>query len=84
MFHRPEITIETSSTRYGSRSFFIYNAFWTNQPAVDAVCKGILEPSMPYQTLKLHHFLKGYKTLPFPFEPVLENGQSSEGNPNVT
>ena len=68
---------------YGSRSFFIYNAFWTNQLVVDAVSKGILKLSMPYQPLKLS-FVKGIQDSALPFESMLENGQGIEGNPMIT
>lgn len=50
-------------------------------PAVDAVCKDFMESANPYRNSKGQRALERYKTLPFPFEPVLENGQGSEGNP---
>jgi SAM-dependent methyltransferase len=61
-------------------------AVWTYgtgsvSPAVDAVCRDFLESSMPYRPPKIQYMLEGYRTLPFPFEPVLENGRGSEGNP---
>jgi ubiquinone/menaquinone biosynthesis C-methylase UbiE len=61
-------------------------AVWTYftpsiSPAVDAVCKDLRESIMPYCDPRVQYAVKGYKTLPFPFEPVLENGRGREGNP---
>eukprot|EP00253_Pinus_taeda_P032889 PITA_32889 len=63
-------------------------AVWTYanfsvSPAVDAVCAEFLESTIPYRQLKMDIDIlnDGYRKLPFPFEPVLENGGGSEGNP---
>jgi len=65
-------------------------AVWTYanlsvSPAVDAVCAEFLESTIPYRQPKMDIDIvkDGYMKLPFPFEPVLENGQGSEGNPLV-
>ena len=61
-------------------------AVWTYwipsiNPAVDALSKDFLESTIPYLNPSLDYSRKGYRTLPFPFEPVLENGHGGEGNP---
>jgi len=58
-------------------------SYWTPtiNPAVDAVCKDVWESTRPYWDPRLEYVAQGYRTLPFPFEPVLHTGQGSEGNP---
>jgi ubiquinone/menaquinone biosynthesis C-methylase UbiE len=57
--------------------------YWTGSinPAVDAVLKDFWESTMPYWDPRSQYVIEGYRTLPFPFEPVLDNGRGSEGNP---
>jgi ubiquinone/menaquinone biosynthesis C-methylase UbiE len=52
--------------------------------AVDAVFRDFVESAMPYANPKGRYALDGYRTLPFPFEPVLESGKGGEGNPMET
>jgi len=63
-------------------------AVWTYgrgsvSPAVDAVCAEFLESTVPYRqpNMETDMLMDGYRKLSFPFEPVLENGRGSEGNP---
>jgi len=61
-------------------------AVWTYgmgsvSPAVDALGADLVVSSMPYRQPEVQYMLDGYRKLPFPFEPVLENGVGSEGNP---
>jgi hypothetical protein len=51
---------------------------------VDAVFRDFVESAMPYANPKGRYALEGYRTLPFPFEPVLESGKGGEGNPVET
>jgi len=53
----------------------------TSNPAVDAVCKDVWESTGPYWDSRAEYAAQGYRTLPFPFEAVLDNGRGSEGNP---
>jgi SAM-dependent methyltransferase len=53
-------------------------------PAVDALYEDFFESTTPYWNPKIKYLFDGYRTLPFPFEPVLENGQGSEGHPMET
>jgi len=58
-------------------------SYWTPSisPAVDAVFKDFMESMKPYRNPRDQYVSEGYRTLPFPFKPVLENGQGGEGNP---
>jgi len=52
--------------------------------AVDEMYRDFIESALPYVNLKRPYTLEGYRTLPFPFEPVLESGKGGEGNPVET
>ena len=53
--------------------------YWTPSisPAVDTVCKDFVESAMPYFNPRVQFVSEGYRTLPFPFEPVLENSRGA-------
>jgi len=64
-------------------------AVWTYanrsvSPAVDAVCNALYDSARPYWNPGIRYVWEGYRTLPFPFEGVLENGKGGEGNPMET
>jgi len=52
--------------------------------AVDALCRDLMESARPYWNPGIRYVFEGYRTLPFPFEAVLENGKGGEGNPMET
>jgi len=52
--------------------------------AVDEVFRDFIESARPYWNPRIRYVLEGYRTLPFPFEAVLENGKGGEGNPMET
>ncbi|KAH9329966.1 hypothetical protein KI387_002074, partial [Taxus chinensis] len=54
-------------------------------PGVDAVFEKFMESTMGHWNPKKRYMLEGYRTLPFPFQPVLPGGSGGcEGNPALS
>ncbi|KAH9329967.1 hypothetical protein KI387_002075, partial [Taxus chinensis] len=53
-------------------------------PAVDAVYKKFVESTRGHWNPKKGYVVEGYRTLPFPFQPVLPGGIGCEANPALS
>eukprot|EP01018_Ginkgo_biloba_P005798 Gb_05110 [translate_table: standard] len=50
-------------------------------PAVDGIYTAFFKSTLPYWNPNIQYPFDGYRTLPFPFDPVMEEGVGREGNP---